>query len=148
MVVCNDDLCAFQITKHVVGDKFTTLVIAIWIIGLKHPKPIPDSNARGDYEEAAGESPASGMSHGIDSLPRNEHRHDSGLSCAGGQLQCQTNQFRIGFVVGISKMLKEPLATFACLRSYLGQPNEGLNCFNLAKERPDIAKSMVPPMLK
>ncbi len=88
------------------------------------------------------------MSHSVDGLPRNDHRHDSGLSCAGGQLQRQTNQFRIGFVVGIGKMLNELLASFACLRSYLGQPNEGLNCFDLAKERPNTAKSMVPPVLK
>ena len=45
--------------------------------------------------------------HGVDGLPGDEHGHDGGLAGAGGQLQRQAQQLRVGVVVGVGEVLEE-----------------------------------------
>ena len=56
-----------------------------------------------------------GPAHGIDRLPGDQHGHDGGLAGAGGQLQRQPHQLRIGVVVGIGQMFEKALAGLADL---------------------------------
>jgi hypothetical protein len=76
-----------------------------------------------DDEKAAGESAAARAADGVDGLPGDDHRHDGGLAGAGGELQGQAHQFRVGAVVGIGEVFEEPLAGLAQLRGDLGQPD-------------------------
>ena len=91
---------------------------------------------------------AAGPAHGVDGLPGDDHRHDGGLAGAGGQLQGQTHQLRVGVVVGVGEVLEKPLAGLAQLRGDLGQPDRGLDGFDLAEERPDAAELVVTPVLE
>ncbi len=91
---------------------------------------------------------AAGLADGVDGLPGNDHRHDGGLAGAGGELQGQAHQFRVGAVVGIGEVLQKPFARLAQLRGDLGQPNCGFHSFDLAKEGPNIAELVMAPMLE
>ena len=88
------------------------------------------------------------MPHGIDCLPRNEHGHDRGLACPGGQLQRQAQQAKIGIIAGLFQVFEKALAIFAKLRGDLGQPDGGLGSFDLAEKRAHISKLVVAPMFQ
>ena len=64
-------------------------------------------------KKAARELPAAGPAHGVDSLPGDDHGHDRGLACAGGQFQGEAHQLRVRLVVGVGKMLQKGLASLA-----------------------------------
>ena len=84
----------------------------------------------------------------IDGLPGDEHRHDGGLARAGGELQREAHQFRVGVVVGIGEMFEKPFASLPDLRSDLGQPDGRFDRLDLAEERADAAEFVVPPVLE
>ena len=58
-------------------------------------------------QKAARELLAAWAAHGVDRLPRDEHGHDSGLARAGGELQREPHQFRVGVLVGRCKMVED-----------------------------------------
>ena len=70
-------------------------VVAIRIIGEQHPQPILDRDAGRHDQEGTGELPAARMADCVDGLPRDQHRHDGRLPCAGSQLQRKTDQLRV-----------------------------------------------------
>lgn len=51
MVIGNDDLGPFQISRHVVGHKFPALIITVRVVGLQDPEPVPDGDTRSDRYE-------------------------------------------------------------------------------------------------
>ena len=52
MVVRDHDLGAVEIAKHVAGDQFTALVIAIWVVGLEYAEAVADGQAGRDDQES------------------------------------------------------------------------------------------------
>ena len=47
------------------------------------------------------------VAHGVHRLPGDQHRHDRGLAGAGGELQCDAQQVRVGFLVGGAQVFQE-----------------------------------------
>ena len=135
-------------SQHVAGNEFAAGVVAVGVVRLENAQPVLDGQAGRDDEKAAREVLAAGAAHGVDRLPRDEHRHDGGLAGAGGQLQREAHQLGIGVLVGGGKMLENALAALAALRRDLGQPDRGLDRLDLAEERADAAELVVPPMLE
>ncbi len=91
---------------------------------------------------------AARAAHGVDGLPRDQHRHHRGLASAGGQLECQSAQARVGILVGVGQVQGEARGRFAELRRHLGEPDCRLGSLDLAEERPRIAEGVVAPVLK
>ena len=85
--------------------------------------------------------------HGVDRLPRDEHRHDGGLARAGGQLQREPHQFRVGVSVRRREMVEQALPVLGLGRD-LGEPDRGFDRLDLAEERADAAELVMPPVLK
>jgi len=73
------------------------------------------------------------MSHGVNSLPSNEHCHDGCLPGAGGEFQRESRQRRVPSLACALKVLEESLP-FAHVRRDLGQPDDSLDGFDLAEE--------------
>src|SRR5450432_118033 len=147
MVVRDDDFGSFDIAQHVARHQFAALVVAVRVVGLEYAEPVANGQARRDYQESAREFPAAGAADGVDGLPGDDHGHDRGLACAGSKLQGETDQLRVGVVVGVGEVLQEGLARLRFWR-HLGQPDGCLNGFNLTEERPDAAELVVSPMLE
>ena len=84
----------------------------------------------------------------VDGLPCDDHGHDGGLAGAGGQLQGQARQLRVGVVVGVGEALEEAPSDLPGLGRNLGQPDSRLNRLYLAEEGLDVAEVVVPPMLE
>ena len=55
------------------------------------------------------------VAHGVDGLPGDEHGHDGGLAGAGGQLERDAEQLRVGIAVGAGQVLEKLLADAASL---------------------------------
>ncbi len=87
------------------------------------------------------------MPHGIDRLPRNQHRHDGGLARACRQLQSEAQQLRIGLLVAALDVRPELRNPWPELRRDLCEPDRRLDGFDLAEERTDAFELMMPPML-
>ncbi len=107
MIVGNDDLCPFKVGKHVTGNKFPALVVAVRVVRLKHAQTVADGQPWRDDQKSPCKLLAVGPAHRIDGLPGNQHSHYGGLACACGQFKCQSHQVRIGVVVGIGQMFKK-----------------------------------------
>ena len=86
MVVGDDNLRLADVIEHIVWDKLTAGVVAIRVIGLKNTETILNGEAWSDDEEAASELLATGMTHSVDCLPCDQHRHDGGFSRARSEL--------------------------------------------------------------
>ena len=148
VVVGDDDGGALQVRQHVLRHQLAGLVVAVRVVRLQHPQPFADSDARRDHEEASREAAAAGMPYRIHRLPRDEHSHHGGLAGAGGQLQREAREPRIGAVVGAAQV-RENVARFAAkARCHFGEPDHRLCGFHLAEERADAAEGMVPPVLQ
>ncbi len=80
-------------------------------------------------------------------LPGDEHGHDGGLARAGGQLQREAHQFRIGVSVGVGQVVEQALSRLR-LRRDLGQPDGRLGRLHLAEERAHAAEIVMAPVLK
>ena len=89
-----------------------------------------------------------GMPDGVDGLPCDDHGHDGGLAGAGGQLQGQARQFRVGVVVGVGEAVEETPSDLPGLGRNLCQPDGRLDRLYLAEEGLDVAEVVVPPMLE
>ncbi len=84
MVVGNDDLRVLNIAEHVAGDKLAAQVVVVRVVGQQDAQPVTDRQAGGHDQEAARELLAVAPTHGIDRLPRDDHRHDGRLAGACG----------------------------------------------------------------
>ena len=146
VVVGDDDLRPLQVAEHVVGHQLAARVVAVRIVRLEHPQPVADRHAGSHHQEAAREPPAARPAHRVDRLPGDEHRHHGGLPGAGGELQRQPRQTRIGPFAGGIDLIKKPAALLAEGRRHLGQPDRGLHRLDLAEERPDVAEPMAAPV--
>ena len=71
---------------------------------------------------------------GVDGLPGDDHRHDGGLSDAGGEFEGEPEQFGIGVVIGVGQVIEEGLAGLAGLGGDFGEPDCGLDRLDLAEE--------------
>ena len=91
---------------------------------------------------------AAGVAHGVDRLPGDEHGHDRGLAGAGGQLEGEAQEFRVGLLVGAFEVLPELLAQLGLLAGDFGQPDGGLHRLDLAEEGPDAVEVVVAPVLQ
>ena len=88
-----------------------------------------------------------GAAHGVDRLPSDQHRHDRGLACAGGELQRETHELGVGVPVRCGKVLQYVLPRRR-LRRDLGQPDGRFNRLDLTEERANVVELVVPPMLQ
>ena len=147
VVVGNDDFCAIDVAQHIARNELPALVIAVRVVGLKHTQPIANGQAGRNDQEPSRKSLAVGTAHRIDGLPGDQHRHDSGFTGAGGQLQRQPKQFGIGIMVSVGQMLDKPFS-IGRSRSNLHEPDGGFDGFNLAKEGPDAVEVVVTPVLQ
>lgn len=88
------------------------------------------------------------MTHSVDGLPGDQHRHNGGLARASRKFQCQTQQFGVRLFIRPFDVGPE----LGNARSHLGcnfrQPNRGFHRFDLAEERTDALKLVVPPVLQ
>ena len=147
VVVGDDDLGGLDIAEHIGGDKLAGFVIAVGVVGLEDAEAVFDGEARGDDEESFREAFAVGVADGVDGLPGNEHRHDGGLASAGGELECEAHQVRIGFVIGVGQVIKEAFAGFI-LGCDFSKPDGRFGGFQLAEERADAGEGVGAPVLE
>ena len=148
MIIRDDNLGAIHLTQQIGRHQFTAAVVAIGIVGLENPQTVLDRETGGDHDKPASKPLAGRSADRVDGLPGNQHGHDRSLAGTGGKLQREAHEFGIGVVVGVCQMLDKALARFANLRSNLRQPDRGLDCLDLAKERPDAAKRVMAPVLQ
>ena len=71
-----------------------------------------------------------------------------GLPGAGGELQRQPREARIGLLAGLVEMIEDLPFLPAALGGDLGQPDRGLHRLDLAEEGPDVSEPMAAPMLQ
>jgi hypothetical protein len=57
-----------QVAQHICSYQFPAGVVAVLVIDLQHPKPVPDGESRHHYQDAPSESLAVGMPEGFDGL--------------------------------------------------------------------------------
>ena len=87
------------------------------------------------------------MPYRVDRLPGDEHGHDGRLPGAGGELEGEPLQPRIGLLVRGSQEVEEAAAggRSGC---DLGQPDRGLRRFDLAEEGADAGRGVVAPVVQ
>ena len=146
--VGDNDICAVQVAEQVARHQFAAFVVAVRVVGLQHPQAVANGQAGGQHQEAAREPPAVRMPHRVDGLPRDQHRHHRGLAGAGGELQCQPGEPRIGLFVGRLQPLQELPSLASRTGRDLGQPDHRLYRFDLAEERAQAAEPVVPPVVQ
>ena len=83
------------------------LQVTVRVVRLKDTQPVADGQPWSHDKESARESLTVGMALGIDRLPHDQHRHYSGLAGACRHLQCETHDLRVGFFVGVGKMVEQ-----------------------------------------
>jgi hypothetical protein len=91
---------------------------------------------------------AAGMSHRVDGLPGDQHRHDRRLAGAGGELQRDAQQLRVRLLVGATDVRPDLGAGRPAVGGDLGEPDRRLDRFDLAKERLEVIELMMPPVLE
>ena len=148
VVVGDHDLGAVQIGQQVRWDELATLVVGIGVVWLQHTQPVADRDAGCDDEEPTGEAPAARMSHGVDRLPRDQHRHDRRLTCARREIEREPSEARVRPLVRRVEVVEEPPPVAPLVRCDLGEPDDRLGSLDLAEERPDAGELMVAPVLK
>ena len=137
-----------QVGQHIGGNQLAAAVVAVRVVGLQHPQAVLDGNAGRDHQKAARKPGTLRAARRVDGLPGDQHRHDGGLAGAGSQLEGQPRQGRVGIAVGVGQMVEEIPAGAARLGRHLGEPDGGLDRFDLAEEGPQAAEAMVPPVLQ
>ncbi len=106
-----------------------------------------DGKARGDDEEAGCEEFGLRVLHGVDGLPGDEHGHDGGFACAGGEFEGDAIEAGVGFGVGVGEVGEDTFGGGA-LGGNFGQPDGGFGGFDLAEKGPQIGELVVTPVLE
>ena len=88
------------------------------------------------------------MAHRVDGLPGDDHGHHRRFACAGGQLEREAQQVRIGVRVDCGEMVEKAFALFPDLGRDFREPDNGFDRFHLTKERADAAEIVRAPMLQ
>src|SRR5690606_4488356 len=101
---------------------------------------------RRDDQKAARELLAVRMADSIHRLPGYQHRHYGRLTGAGGELQRQAHELRIGLRVAALDVSPEFLRPCAELRRDLSEPDCCLDGFDLAAEWTNTLEFVVTPM--
>ena len=109
-------------------------------------KAILDGDPRRDDQEGAAEQLRIAP-HGVDRLPRDQHRHDRRFPAARRHFHGKPEQLRIGFVVRLLDLIQQPFGHGA-FGSYLSQPDDRFNGFDLTEEGANGRKLMVAPVVK
>ena len=143
----DDDLRAVEIAQHVAGHELPALVVAVRVVGLEHPEPVLDRDARRDNQEAPCETPAVGASDRVDRLPGDEHGHDGGLSGPGGQLHRKPGQIGVRLFVRLFEVFQKPSSGVAERGRDLGQPDHRFHGLHLTEEGAEVAEVMVTPVV-
>ena len=139
MVVRNHDLSPFEIAKHVAGNQFAARIVAVRIIGLKHASRSLNSEARRDNQKPASEVGTARPPDGVDSLPGDDHRHNSGFTRAGRQFQRKSQKVGIRVLIGVPSV-RETFTGFSHVWCNLRQPDCCLDSLDLTKEWADIVE--------
>ena len=105
VVVGDHDLRPPHLVEHVVRDQLARREVVVRVVGLEDAQPVLDREAGGDDEEATAELLARRPPYGVHRLPSDQHGHDGGLSCAGGEFESEPAEFGIGVGVGGSEVL-------------------------------------------
>ena len=143
------DLRAVDIRDHVRGNQSALPVVVVGIVGLEHPQPIADRQARGHDQEAAGEGRAPRPADRVDGLPRDQHRHDHRLAGAGGELERQPRQIAVLGVDFLQPSQKAASPRVPPLRSHFRQPDSRLHRLHLAEEGSNVVPAILaPPVLQ
>ena len=148
VVVGDDDLGPLDVVEHVAGNEFAAGVVAVGIVGLENAQPVLDRMPGATTRKPRVKVLAARAPHGVDRLPGDQHRHHGGLAGAGGELQREPHQLRVGVRVRRSQVVQEDACPACRLRRDLGQPDRGLDRLDLAEEGPDAAELVMPPVLK
>ena len=148
MKVCNNDLGTFQVAKHVIRNKFSALVVAVWVVGLKYAKTVSNRDARRDYQKPARELFAIGPTNCVNRLPCYKHGHNSSLACTCGELKSQPHQVRVGLPIGIGQVVEKLSPVLAGFWGHFRQPNGCFDSFYLAEERTNVVELVISPMLE
>ena len=148
VIVGDDNPGPLQVAQHIGGHQLPAGVVAVGVVRLQHPQPVPDCNSGRDHQEAPREPPAVGMPHCVDGLPCDDHGHHRGLARTGGQLQRNPQQFGVRLQAGVFQTLECQPFPLPEPRRDLGQPDYRLNGFDLAEEGTVMAELVVPPVLE
>ena len=146
VVVGDDDLRPVEVGQQVVRHEVAAAVVAVRVVRLQHPQPIPDGEAGGDDQEPPGEAAALRPAHRVDGLPGDQHGHHGGLARAGGELEREAEQPRVRLPGGVLQVSEEAPAGLARVGGDLGQPDGGLDRLDLAEEGPDAGETVMPPV--
>ena len=123
----------------------TGLVVAVGIVGLQNAESIADRDPWRDNQKTARELPAGRRADRVDRLPRHQHGHDGRLARTGRHFHGEPDQLRVGLLVRSLDMF--PIALVCLLvPSDLRQPDDRLHRFDLAEERTNALKIVIPPM--
>lgn len=134
VVVGDHDGRAVDVGQQLGGHQFAAAVVAVRIVRLQDAQAVLDGDAGGDDQKTAAEPAAVGMADGVDGLPGDQHGHHRGLAAAGGHLHGEAEQFRVRLGVGALDMVHELAAADAEGGGNLGEPDHGLDGFDLAEE--------------
>ena len=146
MIVGDDDFRAVEIAEHVPRNQLAAPVVAVGVIRLEHPEPIPDGETGGDHEKSARESAAAGAAHRVHGLPCNEHGHDRRLSGAGRELEGEPGEARVRLLVRGREEVEEAAPLSAETWRHFGEPDHSLHRLGLAEEGPDAAEAVAAPV--
>ena len=143
----DDDLGLGDVAEHVRRNEFARAVVVVGIVGQQNPQAVADRDAGRHDQKAAAEQIAGRRANGIDRLPGHQHGHHGGLAAAGRHLHGDAKQFGIGLLVGALQVLPEFRVPLLAARDF-GQPDDRLDGFDLAKERPDGLEIVVSPVVQ
>jgi hypothetical protein len=141
------DLGSPDFLKQVLWNQFAVFVIAVRIVRLQNTKTILDRKTGRDNKKSAREVLTPGAANSVNSLPRNEHRHNRGLAGAGGELQRETLNLGVGVPVRCANMLQYAFPGDE-MRRDLSKPDDSLNGLDLTTEWASIVKLVMAPMLQ
>jgi hypothetical protein len=120
-------------------------VVVVLLARQQYAKPIADGDARSDDQESAGEV-LGVLAASIHRLPGDQHRHHGRLAAARRHLHGEPKQRLVGgLLIVVANPIQQRLR-FGVLRRDLGQPNDGFDRLDLAKEGLRAIELMVAPI--
>ena len=86
VVIGDNDAGALHIGQQLGRRQLAASVVAVRVVRLEHAQAVAYGQTRRHDQKTARKSFALRMTHGIDGLPRDQHRHHRGFAGAGGEL--------------------------------------------------------------